>query len=215
MVSVFYVIAIEAIICGLMLNRTLYSRTKHMWHMPLYVLAKTIICTSLVYYKMPGLVTPVCVLFSMVYTLVCFKDSILRKLCVLLCGILCLMASNAVKFMLLNCFGITQFFKTTPDILLTVIVLCFSLMFFCLFTIISTNVLCGVRIVIISGITAVHLLLILLTALLYCYMYTLMPVRFNSLYCVFALFLLLPSVAVLYFSESIVFSRKDNYFISD
>lgn len=215
MVSVFYVIAIEAIICGFMLNRTLYSRTKHKWHMPIYVLVKTIVCTCAVYYKMLGLVTPLCVFFSAVYALICFKDSLLRKLSVVLCGVLCLMASNAVKFALLNSFGITQFFKTTPDVLLTIIVLCFSLLFFCLFTIITTNLLCRVRIVIISGITAVHLLLLLLTALLYYYMYNLLPVRFNSLYSVFALFLLLPAVAMLYFSESIVFTRKDNYFIGD
>lgn len=212
MVSVLYVITLEAIICGFMLNRTLYSRTRYMWHLPIYVIIKAIVCTVVTYYNFLSLVTPLCIVFSYIYALICFKDSLKRKSAVVICGVLCLGASNLMKFAMLSIFEVPQSIKESPDTLITISVLCFSILFFCLFTIICTNLLCGVRLVKIGGITLVHLLLMSFTAMIYCYMHTLIEVDFNSLYTVYALFLLLPAVTMLYFSESIVFARKDNYF---
>lgn len=212
MVSVLYVIALEAIVCGLMLNRTLYSKTGYMWHLSLYVLIKSVVCTCVVSQGALQLVTPLCILFSLIYALVCFRDSIKRKLAVVFCGVLCLGASNLIKFTMLYGFGLTQDYSATPDILATKIVICISILFFCIFTIICTNLLCGVRVVITFGITLVSLLLMIFIALIYTYMHMLIPQRFNSLYSVFALFFLLPSIASLYFGESITFSRKDRYF---
>ena len=214
MVSVIYTIIIEAIICGFMLNRTLYSRTRYMWHMPLYVLVKTVACSASVYYGLIYFVTPLCMIFSYIYALICFRDSLKRKTAVVVCCIFCLGASNLMKFAMLAIFGVTQRLNYTTDVLCTVSILCFSLLFFCLFTIICTNILCGVRLVKIGTITLVHLLLMCFTALLYCFMHSLIDVRFNSLYTVYAFFLLVPAVTMLYFSESIVFARKDNYFKS-
>ncbi len=212
LVSVLYVIIIEAIICGLMLNRTLYSVTKHMWHLPIYVLIKASVCTYIVYTGMIYLVTPLCVIFSLVYSLICFNDSLKRKLAVIICGVLCLTASNILKFAMLDLLNLTQDQATTRNVLATEIVLCFSLLFFCLFTIICTNIMCRVRIYIIFRIALVHLLLLTFIAMVYIYMHALIPYRFNSLYTVFALFFLLPAAASLYFSESLVSTNKDNYF---
>ena len=212
MIHVFYIIAIEALICGFMLIRVLNSKTKYMWHMPIYILIKSIVCTYMVYCKLSAFITPVFILFSLLYAIICFRDHFRRKISVIFCGVLCLGASNLFKFFLLDSLNITQNFQTTPDLFLTTSVLCFSILFFCLFTIISTNLLCGVRLIIVSGITLVHLLLLSLASLLYTYIYNLVSPSFNHLYSLFALFLLLPAVVMLYFSESIVFSRKDNYF---
>ena len=212
MVSVFYVIVLEAIICGLMLSRTLYSKTSRMWHLPLYVIVKASVCTYAVYLKLLPLVTPMCIVFSLVYSLVFFKDSVKRKLAVNACGILCLITSNAVKFTMLKILGLTQLFAYTPDMLATISVLCISLLFLCFFTIICTNILCSVRFQVIVRIMLVHLLLLLFIGAVYGYMHMIIPQRFNGLYTLFALFFLFPSVMTLYFSESIVFARKDNYF---
>ncbi len=212
MVSILYVIMLEALICGLMFNRTLYSKTKYMWHLPIYVLLKASVCTYSVYIGLMFLVTPLCIFFSLIYALICFKDKVLRKLAVIFCGVLCLSASNLIKLTILDSLNLTQNFQTTSNILVTVIVLCFSLLFFCLFTIICTNLICGVRLYIIGRIVLVHLLLIIFICLIYTYMHMLIPHRFNGLYTVFALFFLLPSAVSLYFSESIVFAKKDNYF---
>lgn len=213
MLAVFYVIVLEAVVCGLMLNRTLYSRTRHMWqHLPIYVILKAAVCTYVVSLNLLAFVTPLCVLFSLGYALVCFKDGIKRKLLVVFCGILCLLASNVIKLFLLSTLGITQYFKNTPDVLATVTVLCLSILFFCFFTIIFTNILCGVRLVITGGITLVILLLLVFITFIYTYMHMLIPVRFNSLFSGFALFFLLPSVMSLYFGEALTFARKDRYF---
>ena len=212
MIPVFYIIVLQALICGFMLCRTLNSKTKHIWHMPVYILIKAIVCTYFVYRNLGIFVTPLCILFSFVYALIFFRDSFLRKISVVSCGVLCLATSNLIKYFLLDSMALTQDFQTTPDLLLTNSVLSFSILFFCLFTIICTNLLCRVRFVILGGITLVHLLLLSLTALLYAYVYNLISANFNHLYSVFALYLLLPAVVMLYFSESIIFTRKDNYF---
>ena len=212
MVSVFYVIVLEAIVCGLMLNRTLYSKVRMMLHLPLYVIIKAVVCTWTVMHGFHQLTTPLCILFSLLYALTAFNDSIKRKLVVMLCGVLCLAAANLLKFVMLNSMGLTQNFGTTPDILSTKIVLCVSLLFFCIFTIICTNLLCGVRVIITFGILLVSILLMLFIGLIYTCMHMLIPKSFNYLYSVFALFFLLPSLASLYFGESITFSRKDRYF---
>lgn len=212
MVSVFYIIAIEAIICGFMLNRTLYSKTSVMWHMPIYVLLKTIVCTYAVHIHLTLYVTPLCILFSAVYAFICFRDSTLRKTAVIVCGMICLGISNLFKLSVLGMLGLTQDFDTTRDVLSTVSIICFSLLIFSLLSIIFTNILCRVRLYIVGGILLVHLLLLVFTALIYLYMHSLIAVEYNALYSVFALFLLLPAVGTLYFSESIAFARKDNYF---
>jgi len=212
LVSVLYVLVIEAIICGLMINRTLYSKTKHKWHLPIYVLLKASVCTYIVYTGMLYLVTPLCVAFSLVYALICFGDSLKRKFALIICGVLCLTASNILKFAMLDLLNLTQDHASTRNILATEIVLCFSLLFFCLFTIICTNLMCRVRLYIIFRIALVHLLLLAFIAIVYIYMHALVPYRYNSLYTVFALFFLLPAAASLYFSESLVSTGTDDYF---
>lgn len=215
MVPVLYVIVIESAISGLMLNRTLYSKTAHMWHLPVYVLIKSAVCTYAVYCRLLELVTPLCVLFSLAYALLCFSDSIKRKLLTIACGVLCLGMSNLIKFALLNSLGLTQELKKTPHHLTTVTVLCISLIMFCLFTIVFTNILCGVRFRIIGGIFLVNLFLILLICLVYAYMHTLVPFYYNRLYSIFSLFFLLPAVTALYLSENILYISKENYFRQD
>ncbi len=212
MVSVLYMIMIEAVICALMLKRTLYSKTKHIWHLPLYVIIKASVCTFFVYFGMQYFVTPLCVLFTTCYTFLCFRGSFKRKSAVIISCILCLAASNLLKFAILDLLNLTQNFATTRNILATEIVLCFSLLFFCLFTVICTNLICRVRLYIVCRIALVNLVVLAFIALIYIYMHALIPYRYNHLYSVFALFLMLPAAASLYFSESLVFSSKDNYF---
>lgn len=211
MVSIIYVIVIEAIIFGLMLNRTLYSRTRHMWHLPVYCIVKAAITSYAVHIGMTYLAAPLCMLFSAVYAFLCFCDSIKRKAAVLLCGLLSLAASNCIKFTILDFLKLSQDISVTRNILATVIVLCFVLLFFCLFTVFFTNLMCRVRLHIIGQTVLVQLAVLTFIALIYIYMHSLIPYRYNHLYTVFALFLLLPSVTSLYFSESLVFSKKDNY----
>lgn len=212
MIPVFYIVVLQSLICGFMLCRTLNSKTKYLWHIPIYMLLKSIVCTYIVYRELSSFVTPLCILFSFVYALIFYKDSFWRKSVVISCGVLCLAMSNLIKYFLLESMAITQNFETTPNLFLTNSVLSFAILFFCLFTIVCTNLLCRVRFVIVGGIALVHLLLLSLAALLYAYVYNLVSASFNHLYSVFALFLLLPAVVMLYFSESIIFTKKDNYF---
>ncbi len=212
MIPIIYIISLEAIICGYMLNRTLCAKSRRMWHMTFYVIIKTIICSLAVHFKLLLTVTPLCIVISFIYALVCFDDKFSQKLLATIAGIGSLAFSNICKFAILHHFGLSQNYSPENDELARLSVIVFSILVFCSITITATNIICKVRAKIVTAITLVNILLLVAEAIFFIYVHSLTHKYVNGIYSVFILFAALPAIILLYFSESIVFSHKDDYF---
>ncbi len=212
MLYIIYVIILEAIVCGLMINRTLCSRWLTMWHLPVYIFVKTSCCAFTIAVNGTFLITLMSIAFSIVYSLLCFSDKISRKLAVCTIGALCIGISNLFKLSYLSRYGITQELEKSEDVLGSIICISFSMLIFTVLTIVATNIICRVRRKIVAIITGVMLLMLTIGAAVYRFMHSLIDIQLNGIYSVYAMIFLLPAIVLLYFSEAVIFSHRGNFF---
>ena len=209
---IIYIIILESIVCGLMINRTLCSRWLTMWHLPVYILIKTACCALMVAVKGTYLITVLSVAFSILYSLLCFNDKISRKLAVCTTGTLCIGISNLFKFSYLSRYNVTQELEHSEDVLESIICISFSMLIFTVLTIVATNIICRVRWKIVAIITGVMLLVLTFSAAVYRYIHWLVDTPLNGIYAAYAMFFLLPAIVLLYFFEAVIFSHRGNFF---
>lgn len=214
MLSAVYLIILEAAVCGLMINRTLTSKTSVMWHFPIYITIKTVAASVMFFVNGTGFITLLGISLSLLYAVLCFSDKISKKLLVIGVESLCIAASNLFKLSFLTRYGLTQQYYKSEDVLASVICISFSLLLFTVFTVIATNVICKVRLKVVALISGMMLLNLTLCTIVYEYMYSIIIRQLNGIFTVYALIYLLPAIVLLYFCEAVMFSSKDNYFKS-
>ncbi len=194
-----------------MVNRTLRSKSVRMWHFLIYVVLNTAVCTLAVHFQFLDYISLLCITISFVYSLLCFDDSFVRKLAVSAAGVGCLWVSEAVQRVLLKAFtgeGMLGFGGS--DVLASIICRCLSLCIFAALTIVVTNVFCKVTLRAFTLVLVINFLQLFAFSAVFSFMHGLIDVQLNGLFTVYALVFLLPALAFLYFTESVIFSRKDS-----
>ncbi len=208
MLQTLYFVFLEAAVIGILVNRTLYSRSMSLWHLLIYTVLNTVLCSVAVFLGASEYTAILCIACAFVYSVLCFNDSFLRKLTVGISALTCILISGGVQTWGMKILKESEMIASDTDVLARVICISMSICVLCALTVIATNILCGVRAASICMIGLVSFLQLLIFAVIFLFMHSLIDVQLNGLFTVYALVFLLPALTFLYFTESIIFSRK-------